>query len=56
MSQFSMLSLEFPTDDVAVLTLNDPAKGVNVLSQSVLKDLDRHLTDLEKRDGLAGLV
>jgi 3-hydroxyacyl-CoA dehydrogenase/enoyl-CoA hydratase/carnithine racemase len=51
-----MLSLDFPTDDVAVLTLDDPAKGVNVLSQSVLKDLDRHLTDLEKRDGLAGLV
>ncbi len=56
MSQSSMLSLEFPDDDVAVLTLNDPTKGVNVLSQSVLKDLDRHLTDLEKRDGLAGLV
>ena len=29
---------------------------MNVLSQTVLDDLDRHLTDLEKRDGLAGLV
>lgn len=56
MSKSSMLSLEFPTDDVAVLTLDDPTKAVNVLSQTVLKDLDRHLTDLEKRDGLAGLV
>jgi len=51
-----MLSLEFPSDDVAVLTLDDPAKAVNVLSQTVLEDFDRYLTELEKRAGLAGLV
>ncbi len=56
MSKPSMLSLEFPSDDVAVLTLDDPTKAVNVLSQTVLDDLDRQLSELEKRDGLAGLV
>ena len=56
MSKSSMLSLEFPADDVAVLTLDDPDKAVNVLSQSVLDDFAGHLTELEKRDGLAGLV
>ena len=56
MSQSSMLKLGFPTEDVAVLTLDDPAKGVNVLSSSVLEELGRNLTELEKRKGLAGLV
>ena len=51
-----MLSLDFPKKDVAVLTIDDPGKGVNVLSRSVLEELDRPLADLEKRDDLAGLV
>jgi len=51
-----ILSLEFPEDDIAVLTINDPNKGANVLSRSVLADLEQHLDTLDKRDGLAGLV
>ncbi len=42
--------------DVAVLTLNDPNKGANILSRSVLAEIDHHLTDLAARRDLAGLV
>ncbi|MCC6492026.1 MAG: enoyl-CoA hydratase/isomerase family protein [Pirellulales bacterium] len=52
----SILNLEFPAPDIAVLTLNDPRKGANILSQAVLDDLDQHLDALENRDGIAGLV
>ena len=56
MADHSILSLEFPQDDLAVLTINDPKKGANVLSRSVLDDLEQHLDVLDKRDGLVGLV
>src|SRR5487761_938028 len=42
--------------DVAALTLDAPGKGANVLSQSVLEELERHLDQLEIRGDLAGLV
>ncbi len=56
MPDHSILSLEFPVDDIAVLTINDPNKGANVLARSVLDDLEQHLDKLEKRDDLAGLI
>ena len=56
MADHSILSLEFPEDDLAVLTINDPDKGANVLSRSVLDELEVHLDALEKRGKLAGLV
>ncbi|QDS96779.1 3-hydroxyacyl-CoA dehydrogenase NAD-binding domain-containing protein [Adhaeretor mobilis] len=59
MSDSSLLSLAIRNEefgDVAVLTLNDPNKGANVLSQSVLVDFEKHLDDLEDRDGIVGLV
>ena len=52
----SILTLEFPEQDIAVLTINDPHKGANILSRSVLDDLEQHLNALEKREGLAGLI
>ncbi len=52
----SIISLDFPAEDIAVLTFDDPDKSVNILSQPVLKDLDRHLRELESRDDLAGLI
>jgi 3-hydroxyacyl-CoA dehydrogenase/enoyl-CoA hydratase/3-hydroxybutyryl-CoA epimerase/3-hydroxyacyl-CoA dehydrogenase/enoyl-CoA hydratase/3-hydroxybutyryl-CoA epimerase/enoyl-CoA isomerase len=52
----SMLTLEFPEPDIAVLTLDDPAKAVNVLSRSVLRDLEGHLDRIAARDDLAGLI
>ncbi len=56
MPDHSVLSLEFPVKDVAVLTINDPKKGANILSRSVLDELEVHLDQLEKREDLAGLV
>ena len=42
--------------DVAALTLDLPNKGANVLSQSVLDEIDKHLDQLQIREDLAGLV
>lgn len=56
MAAHSILSLDFPVDDIAVLTINDPNKGANVLSRSVLEELEQHLDALDERKGLAGLV
>lgn len=49
-------SLSFPEPDIALLLFDTPGKGANVLSQHVLGQFDEHLTDLEKRDDLAGLI
>ena len=56
MADHSILTLDFPEDDIAVITINDPNKGANIFSRSVLDELEVHLDVLEKRDGLAGLV
>ncbi len=56
MAPHSILSLEFPEDDIAVLSINDPNKGANVLSRSVLEEFEQHLDTLDGRGGLAGLV
>ena len=45
-----------PQPDVAVLSLDMPGKGANVLSRSVLDELAAQLDVLEKRTDLAGLV
>jgi 3-hydroxyacyl-CoA dehydrogenase/enoyl-CoA hydratase/carnithine racemase len=42
--------------DIAVLTLDDPRGSANVFSRAVLEELDTHLTALEGRKNLAGLV
>ena len=55
MAESSSISLAMH-GDVAVLTLDDPEKGVNVLSQEMLDELDGHLTQLESQQGLTGLV
>ncbi len=51
-----VIQLSFPEPDVAMLTLDDPKKGANVLSRRVLDELSAHLDVLEKRTDLAGLV
>ncbi len=51
-----IVTLTFDGADIAVLTLNDPNKGANILSRSVLVEIDRHLTELANRRDLAGLV
>src|SRR5687767_550739 len=56
MDKSSIFQLEWPAPDIAVLSINDPNKGANVLSRTALADFDEHLTTLEKRPNLAGLI
>lgn len=56
MAATTTLSISFPEADVALLTIDDPQSGANVLSRHVLDALEKHLNDLDKQNGLAGLV
>ena len=56
MADSGIISLSFPDPDIALLTLDDPHKGANVLSSTVLAEFDRHLAELEKRRDLAGVI
>jgi len=56
MADGSLLTLEQPAPDVAVLSINDPRKGVNILSRVALAEFERHLDALEKRPELKGLI
>jgi 3-hydroxyacyl-CoA dehydrogenase/enoyl-CoA hydratase/3-hydroxybutyryl-CoA epimerase/3-hydroxyacyl-CoA dehydrogenase/enoyl-CoA hydratase/3-hydroxybutyryl-CoA epimerase/enoyl-CoA isomerase len=50
------IGLSWPADDIALLTLDDPRKGANVLSRGVLDELAAHLDVLERRKDIAGLI
>jgi 3-hydroxyacyl-CoA dehydrogenase/enoyl-CoA hydratase/carnithine racemase len=56
MAEASMFQLEQAAPDIAVITINDPKKGANILSRAALAAFDKLLTGLEKRKDLAGLV
>ncbi len=56
MTATSSLTLSMPEPDIAVLTLDMPGKGANLLSSSVLAELDTQLCELEKQDAIAGLI
>ena len=56
MAKPSTIKCTFPEDDIALLTLDMPEKSANVLSLRVLEELDSHLSELEKRKDLAGLI
>jgi 3-hydroxyacyl-CoA dehydrogenase/enoyl-CoA hydratase/3-hydroxybutyryl-CoA epimerase/3-hydroxyacyl-CoA dehydrogenase/enoyl-CoA hydratase/3-hydroxybutyryl-CoA epimerase/enoyl-CoA isomerase len=56
MDKSSIFELEWPAPEIAVLSINDPHKGANVLSRAALADFDEHLTALEKRSNLVGLI
>lgn len=56
MSKESTMVLSFPEPDIAVLTLDMPGKGANILSRSVLEELSGVLDQIEGREDLAGLV
>jgi len=56
MNQPATITLSFPESDIAVLTLDMPDKGANILSSAVLAELENHLNDLQGRDDLAGLI
>lgn len=56
MADGSLFTFEQPAPDVAVLSINDPHKGVNILSRAALAEFERHLDALEKRTDLKGLI
>ena len=51
-----VITLSFPEPDVALLTLDDPAKGANILGRGVMEELAARLDELAARSDLAGLV
>jgi 3-hydroxyacyl-CoA dehydrogenase/enoyl-CoA hydratase/3-hydroxybutyryl-CoA epimerase/3-hydroxyacyl-CoA dehydrogenase/enoyl-CoA hydratase/3-hydroxybutyryl-CoA epimerase/enoyl-CoA isomerase len=56
MNDASIFQLESPAPDIAVLSINDPNKGANILSRTALEALDQHLSAIEKRPNIAGLI
>ncbi|HEY2147339.1 MAG TPA: 3-hydroxyacyl-CoA dehydrogenase NAD-binding domain-containing protein, partial [Pirellulales bacterium] len=52
----SLVQLSFPEPDIAILTLDNPEKGANVLSSAALAEFSAHLDHLEQHPGLAGLI
>jgi 3-hydroxyacyl-CoA dehydrogenase/enoyl-CoA hydratase/3-hydroxybutyryl-CoA epimerase/3-hydroxyacyl-CoA dehydrogenase/enoyl-CoA hydratase/3-hydroxybutyryl-CoA epimerase/enoyl-CoA isomerase len=56
MAASTTLSLSFPETDIALLTLDDRESSANVLSSHVLDSLEKHLDELDRRKGLAGLI
>ncbi|MFO0813000.1 MAG: 3-hydroxyacyl-CoA dehydrogenase NAD-binding domain-containing protein [Gemmatales bacterium] len=50
------IHLTCPEPDIALLTMDLPNKGANVLSRSFIAELREHFTALGKRNDLAGLI
>jgi len=50
------ITLSFPEADIAVLTLDMPDKGANVLATAVLEELSEQLDALQDRKDLVGLI
>ena len=56
MADASVVSVSMVEPDIAVLTLDDPHKGVNILSQSVLEEFEHRLDELDAQPDLVGLI
>lgn len=56
MAEPAMIRLTLPEPEIAVLSIDEPDKSVNVLSRRMLEELNRRLDELEKRGDLIGLV
>ncbi|HTN74142.1 MAG TPA: 3-hydroxyacyl-CoA dehydrogenase NAD-binding domain-containing protein, partial [Pirellulaceae bacterium] len=56
MPESAALTLSWPEADIALLTFDLVGKGANILSQSVLAELAKHLDTLENRGNIAGLI
>ncbi|HVT27345.1 MAG TPA: enoyl-CoA hydratase-related protein, partial [Lacipirellulaceae bacterium] len=56
MAARNLLSLSYPENDIAVLTIGDSQSSANVLSRPVLDAVERSLNELDSRKDLAGLV
>lgn len=61
MSDKQTTALSFPRPDIAVITLDNPERGANILSQGTLLEIEQHLDDLDRRwqenaDSIRGLI
>ncbi len=56
LSQPGIVTLSFEPADIAILTINDTRKGANVLSRSVLEEIDAYLDALAGRSDLTALI
>ncbi|GIW94915.1 MAG: fatty acid oxidation complex subunit alpha [Pirellulaceae bacterium] len=56
MSQPAAIRLSYPEPDIALLTFDLPEKSANILSTSVLAELEQHLETVAGQANLAGLV
>jgi 3-hydroxyacyl-CoA dehydrogenase/enoyl-CoA hydratase/3-hydroxybutyryl-CoA epimerase/3-hydroxyacyl-CoA dehydrogenase/enoyl-CoA hydratase/3-hydroxybutyryl-CoA epimerase/enoyl-CoA isomerase len=50
------LTLSFPENDIALITIGDAQSSANVLSRPVLDAFEKYFDELDGRKGLAGLV
>jgi 3-hydroxyacyl-CoA dehydrogenase/1,4-dihydroxy-2-naphthoyl-CoA synthase len=50
------IQLTFPRPDIALLTLDNPDRGANILSQATLLELEQYLDSLIDRQNLIGLI
>ncbi|UUO05582.1 3-hydroxyacyl-CoA dehydrogenase NAD-binding domain-containing protein [Blastopirellula sp. J2-11] len=50
------ITLSFPQAGIALLTFNDPSKGANILSRSVMDELAAHLDEIDGCEDIYGVV
>ena len=56
MTDAPTVRLSFPEPDIALITFDDPTKGANVLSRSVMDQFGECLNQVATRKDLAGLI
>ena len=56
MDDKTAVELTFPQPDIALLTLDVPGRSANMLSRSMLDEIEKHLDALAKRTDLAGVI
>ena len=49
-------TLTFPETDIALITLDNPERSANILSQPTLKELESHFDALQGRSDIRGLI
>lgn len=49
-------NLTFPEPNIALITLDNPERSANILSQTTLKELEEHFNTLEQRTDVHGLI
>lgn len=55
-NHMEIVTVSRPADDIALLTLDMPGSGANVLNAQLFQELDRAMADLADQQDLAGVV